>query len=131
MAKVSNYIKNSDYDSSFQQQSSITRVTIPAGHLEDGQVLRSTISVPRGVYISDVAMKTNLINDWWVGALEVIYESGGWQMGDVTMYGYLRRTGLTTYSAEVYIDIFGGGTSTVTLPRIDIDFMCVFSELPV
>ncbi len=135
MVKINKFIKNSDFDASFQQYHHACSVYVSGSKVSDGRKFSTSFNIPEGQYISDVAIKTNLDESWRCGSLANIYyepnTGNGAPMGSYSLYSYLRRTGKDRFSAEVYCDVFGGGQSFEPIPAMRVDFMVTFSSLPV
>lgn len=130
MARVSKFIKNSDYDASFQRQAVSARINLPNSPVYSHQSFKASISVPPGAYISDVIAKTDRATAWDSGTTSILHD-GGDAVGSVSLYGYVYRASPSTYEAEVHVLVFGGGTSAGAPPASYVDFKCVLSELPV
>nr|DAS98224.1 MAG TPA: hypothetical protein [Caudoviricetes sp.]DAW32267.1 MAG TPA: hypothetical protein [Caudoviricetes sp.] len=129
--KVNRFMKNSDYDASFQVHKATASIRIPSQVVYSQQVFRSpSIIVPQGYYISDMIVRHNLMNDWLVGNLSMIYTTGE-EIGDVDLYAYLRRVDISQYLLEIYVFVYGGSNSNRPLPELNIEAKMVFSALPV
>lgn len=128
--RISHLIKNSDYDASYQVYKVATSVQISPQVVYDGQVFSSVVNVPPGYYISDMIVRRSGVGYWLTDNLSLIYQSGE-NIGDVELYAYLRRSGQSQYSLEIYADVFGGGESNRPLPAMIVEAKMVFSVLPV
>lgn len=59
-ARISNYLKNSDFTTQKQKSAYTLNLTVPAGTYSYGQTLSTEISVPEGAYFENVTLSTSL-----------------------------------------------------------------------
>ena len=133
--RINRFIKNSDFDSSHQVVKRSASIQIPAGRVTNGQIWTATFSVPQGSFVQDVLTSNSIDNNWRTGTFFEVWNNRTpqFEVGEVTLRFYLRRTGLTTFRIAVQAQVIGGGAtqSSQPLPAMAIASRMVFSVLPV
>lgn len=59
-ARISNYLKNSDFTTQKQKGAYTIDLTVPAGTYQYGRTFTNDISVPNGVYFENVTLSSSL-----------------------------------------------------------------------